>query len=264
MSEHASQSELLTQAQTQLLFQDDQWAVDEELTAQLATRYGDITSTVYRHIYGRIFHLFLNEGVGRLYPSMEAFQAKLDQLKGKSNQHGQPLRMTHHVLEGRLPQGRYFPEHVRELVQALPAALNLSVDLFDYSVNSLGSVDEAIHVIGRDKCVELPIFPMLVAYVGEVMRHDTNGRWEMRVSKYHSNIWEPWIVDPEGRYVNPFLGVYDELDEQEICSLRGSTAIRLNFRAPLPDNDGAGDPIVLYFTPKAADELSSPSDDNGQ
>jgi hypothetical protein len=46
------------------------------------------------------------------------------------------------------------------------------------------------------------VFSALVAYVGEVMRHMTRGRWEMRLET-DGQTWAPFIVDLDGFSYSP-------------------------------------------------------------
>ncbi|MFN8530701.1 MAG: hypothetical protein U0670_19010 [Anaerolineae bacterium] len=120
-----------------------------------------------------------------------------------------------HILReaGRFPYGEEFPAQVPRLIDQLADLLNLSRDELDYTWASLEKVEKKIKHRGRQKSLAVPIFPALLAYVGEVMRHDVQGEWQMRRSRQDAEVWEPWIVDAREHEYNPFLPLYDALDE---------------------------------------------------
>lgn len=133
----------------------------------------------------------------------------------------EPQRM-HHLLSGRLPQGKDFVIKVPELIDELSAKLQISKDELDYSESSLEGIDEAIQRIGRFKCLEAEIFAPLVAYVGEVIKQSTEGRWELILAA-DGVTWEPWIIDSHGRFHPPFAIVFRELyEEDQEASIRGA------------------------------------------
>ena len=63
-----------------------------------------------------------------------------------------------------------------------------------------------------ERMLDPDVFAALTAYVGEVIRDATKGRWEMRRASDSEKTWEPWIVDPSGRSYAPF-NIYKELLE---------------------------------------------------
>lgn len=203
------------------LLRDPLWTKNEAFSTLFAS------GTIYTHPNGRVLDMFSN-GRGRLFESQEDFNVEV--------QRYQELKITpsRHVLKGRLPQGKDFIQHVSQLVNELAILLKIPRDDLDNSEASLDKVDMKVKRIGRAKSLEVPIFPALVAYIGEVMRQATNGKWEMRQAYSDKEIWEPWIIDPEGRSCNPFLAVYDELAEQYPFSIRGATGGRIISRRVLP------------------------------
>jgi len=95
---------------------------------------------------------------------------------------------------------------------------------FDGSEASLDQVDKGLRQLRHQKLLSPKVFGPLVAYVGEVIRNRTQGRWEMRRGADVDRTWEPWIVDPSGRSCPPFA-IYKELLEYgRSASLRGWVA----------------------------------------
>lgn len=129
-----------------------------------------------------------------------------------------------HVLEGRLPRGRNFPDVVDILIQQLPALLNIDELQFDVSWANLRVVDEAARQVGYDRCLKNPVFAHVVAYVGELMKQEVHGRWDMVWNISH-DVWEPYIVDPNGHSLNPWLKISKILLEGEQGSSNALEAV---------------------------------------
>lgn len=127
-----------------------------------------------------------------------------------------------HMLDDRMPEGATFVEQVPALVDELAEKLDIPRAALDASIESLAAVDAAVRKRRPRRCLEAPIFSALVAYVGEVMRKHTGGRWELRPS---GDVHEPWIV-AGGAWLAPFAVVFRELAEPHAggCSIQGSTA----------------------------------------
>jgi hypothetical protein len=67
------------------------------------------------------------------------------------------------------------------------------------------------------------VFAPLLAYVGEVVRLKTGGRWEMRLDS-DGVTWLPWIVDSTGRSY-AIVAIHKELYEHgRRASVRGVVA----------------------------------------
>jgi len=110
-----------------------------------------------------------------------------------------------------LPQPERFNRDVPSLVAALPALLRIDACLLDFSEGSLDALDSAIRRLGCERILVAEVFPSLVAYVGEVIRRQVNGSWEVRTTREGTR-HEPDIVDPAGgRY--GVLRIYKQLLE---------------------------------------------------
>src|SRR5205823_1275135 len=126
------------------------------------------------------------------------------------------------LLQGRLPQGKDFITQVPQLIDELAVKLKIPREALDKSEGSLDLVDATVHRLGSRKCMEAGVFAPLVAYVGEVIKETTGGKWELRLAE-DGETWEPWIVDPRGRNHPPFAIVYRELSERgKRGSIRGA------------------------------------------
>jgi hypothetical protein len=189
------------------MLEDRLWTIDPELTKESFRR-------AYRHPDGRSLLVF-REGRGSLFESREELLALHRDLE---------TRKPEHLLKGRLEQPAEFLTNVPTLIGELATKLRIQVEALDRSEASLELVDAAVRKIGRRKCLTAPYFGPLVAYVGEVMRAATQGRWELR-SVDDGDIQEPWIIDPAGREYAPFAVVFRELyDSGKAFSIRGAVA----------------------------------------
>lgn len=139
-----------------------------------------------------------------------------------------------HVLEGVLPGGAHFPAEVPALVDELARAAAIPREKLDGSEASLVQIDRAVRRLGA-KAHEPAVMAALIAYVGEVMRLKSGGAWEMRQA---GEVWEPWILGPDGRRYNPFMVVYRELDAGRGGSIAGAANGEMGPRFEVvPDRD---------------------------
>lgn len=223
----------VTRKAIQELLKDSQWIVDEELSSKVAP------NKVYVHPDGRLLNAF-TFGNGKLYPKREEFN-KLLQIMEENKGRG-----AQHILAGRFPYGEEFPQHVPQLIDDLATLLKIPRSELDGSMESLSNVEAKVKRLGRKKCLEAPIFPALVAYMGEVMRLQIRGRWDMRLAISDDKTWEPWIFDSEGRSCTPFIDLYDMLYEpSEPISIRGTAAFLITHRRVRPTSKPNPDPSTL-------------------
>jgi hypothetical protein len=147
--------------------------------------------------------LLYEDGKSRMYESKDELLAMLEELEQKARQG--PVNPCRD-----LPQGEAFAEQVGQLVLRLPALLRMDASQLDGSEASLDNIDKALWRMRPQRMLTLDVFAALTAYVGEVIRNVTKGRWEMRRASDSEKIWEPWIVDPSGHGYAPFR-IYKEL-----------------------------------------------------
>jgi hypothetical protein len=131
--------------------------------------------------------LVFERGRGRLYPSKDAFCSMLAEVERQS-----PVNPFRELL----PQGAT-ADQVPNLVRDLPAHLGLDAAELNGSEASLDKIDQVMRRLGTSRIssrvLTLEVFAPLTAYVGEVMRNATGGRWEMRRGS-DGETWEPWIL----------------------------------------------------------------------
>ena len=157
----------------------------------------------YQFSDGRILFLFEGEpATGSLWDSRSAV---LESLR-------RPTESTRdHVLNGRFPLGRNFPERIPELVAHLADQLELQDEELNFTVESLKRLDARMKErIKPEDRLGSGVFPSLVAYLGEVVRQRVEGTWEMRHAG-HAEVWEPWIHSPDGREFAPFICLFEQL-----------------------------------------------------
>jgi hypothetical protein len=169
--------------------------------------------------------MIFSNGRGGVYPT----RAEFDHFIAAAEE---AMRRGHqHILKGRLLYGEDFIDHIADLINELANRLALDMSQMDKTFQSLVLVDAKVKRMGRKKAQEPPVFSGLVAYVGEVMRLDIQGKWVIvRVEPYGSTIWEPWIEDAQGRRCNSWSFLYDMLIQGKAMSLAGAAHIELNFR----------------------------------
>jgi len=110
-----------------------------------------------------------------------------------------------------LPQAERFRNDIQDMIAELPTLLGIDAALLDFSDESLNIIDDAIRRLGSERILTPEIFPSLTAYVGEVIRRQVNGSWEVRTTR-GGTCHEPDIVDPTGgRY--GLLRIYKQLLE---------------------------------------------------
>jgi hypothetical protein len=161
----------------------------------------------------------LPSGRGQLFESRDELLAALDETAHREARH--PLRDL-------LPEGRTFGERAAELARELAA----QADGLDGTAASLDEVDRLVQRRGAAAFRRPEQYQRLVAYVGEVIRSITGGRWRA-VLAADGQTWEPWIVEPDGRDHPVFGLVFKELHEWGSGgSIRGVVAGRLGPRPP--------------------------------
>jgi hypothetical protein len=180
-------------------------SLDAELSRQTFSQAFDLSG-------GRVL-LLRDDGNGRLYESKKELQAMLEE--GERRAARGPESICHDF-----PQGQAFAEQVPQLVRQLGTELKIDPARLDGSEKSLDAVDKALWRMKPERALSVEVFAPLTAYVGEVIRKATNGRWEMRQASDADKTWEPWIVDPSGRSCPPFL-IYKELSDETPPSVRG-------------------------------------------
>jgi hypothetical protein len=193
------------------LLSDDKWILDEEaIELQYKAKLMTIFPT-YHHPNGSA--LFVNpiEDKASLYQSRSTLITNLRETVKVSQKPG-PI----HMLENRLPQAKDFIGQVPALIEQLPQHLKIDPSILDYTWESVNVLHSSIKRIRRKKCAEPPIFPMLLAYIGEVIRRSVKGGvWKLRFDP-EFNIWEPWIVDDDGRPYITWLDLYLDLFQLDV------------------------------------------------
>ena len=156
---------------------------------------------------GRILWIFYNST--NIYTSIDEFRALLAHVDQTAH------KMPQHPLAALFPRGRGFIEGVPQLVQELPRKLHLGANALNGGVKSLDYIDKATRHLGGPEILEdPPILASIVAYVGEVMRKATDGRWAIRNGEGPDADlgWQAVIVGANGRDYPVFV-IFKELLE---------------------------------------------------
>ncbi len=161
---------------------------------------------IYKLENGNALVDFDNEG--HVFPSIAHLVNVYDELLGPEND-----KTSYHILEGRFPYANNFVDLSDSIASN---TINiLGIESFDYKLSSLKKVDIALNSILNNN-ISYPIndiYPGLVAVVGKLLINAiAEGKWEM-FKPEGEIVWEPYIIDKQKKYYNPFLLVYKELYE---------------------------------------------------
>jgi hypothetical protein len=211
---------VISKRKAEQLLNEDGWK--EDLDARLILR----TGRVMRHENGRVLHI-LHSLTSLFFQSAADFDIVLQRAQANSAD-----MVGGHILVDRMSYGEDFPDHVDHLIQELGVALKLTTEQLDRSFESLSLVERKTEARGFEKCGRLPLFQMILAYVGETMRIRIDGEWFMRYVK-EDDVWEPWLKDQQGRCCTPFGFLYDKYVDAEPVSLNGAALITVNYRSAL-------------------------------
>ena len=171
---------------------------------------------------GRV--LWVSYGSANIYASADDYRALLASIEEHSRLPWQ------HPLGTEFADGHAFIKAVPKLVQQLPAKLRLQASSLNRSIESLDHIDRAAARYGGPECLDDPaILAPVVAYVGEVMREATLGRWEVApwLGPGGEESWHPVIVDADGQQYATFV-IFKELLES------GSIRARVSYDIARP------------------------------
>jgi hypothetical protein len=196
------------------------WVREEELCAR------DLDARVLPD--GRVL-LYWGEGErGTLYPSGSAEELKrsYDETLRKALQG--PVDMTRTLL----PPVADFLRDVEAHAKSLGKRIGVADEALDGTPQSLDAVDKALKKIPWAKRQVPDLVTPLVAYVGEVMRKASGGRW-MPSPKPGKN--EPVVIGRDGRLCKPYSVVFLPMVEpSRRIPLRSAVDIQLRVGPPPP------------------------------
>jgi hypothetical protein len=165
--------------------------------------------TVVRLSDGRI--LSISYGSARIFASADECLQLLAFVEQQTR------RQSGHPLGTAFPGGQGFVPAVPELIATLPGKLHLAAGRLDGSVGSLTRLDAAVRQLGGANCLDDPnVLAPIIAYVGEVVRNATGGRWVIRSWKFPGAVasaqWQAVIIGADGRE-HPMFAIFKELLE---------------------------------------------------
>jgi hypothetical protein len=174
-------------------------APDDGLTAEWERVVAPLSrpdETIVRLSDGRI--LSISYGSARIFASADECLQLLAFVEQQTR------RQPSHPLGPAFPRGQGFIAAVPELIVILPGKLRLAVGTLDGSVDSLTHLDTATQQLGGPECLNDPtLLSSIVAYVGEVVRDATGGRWVIRSWELPGAVasaqWQPVIIGADGR-----------------------------------------------------------------
>ena len=110
--------------------------------------------------------------------------------------------------------------NIEPLMEELSSRMSLEREDLDRSYESLDGVSELVKTIGGE-VAQQELYDHLVAYVGEVLRARTRGRWELEALE--NPPWPYVSADGHSRLM-PINVVWSELSGLELVNLRRATA----------------------------------------
>ena len=115
-------------------------------------------------------------------------------------------------MEGLFPYDERFPSLVSSLIDKLASEVGVERGALDASPTSLVHVKRFVIDRGQENCLTPAIFPMLVAYVGEVYANSFGRVWLMKYDKEYKQ-WEPWLTRADGMEFELDRIVYKQLTQ---------------------------------------------------
>jgi hypothetical protein len=131
----------------------------------------------------------------RLYHAIEDVRAQQSQYERLT---AEGYRSEHFYQKISDKYGRNFPEHVRQLVNALPALLNFDEEQLSFDFDGLKIIDEAIKWNATNYALFDKWFPSALAYFGEFyIKNRKRGSWNATFDSEHK-VWIPEVLLPDG------------------------------------------------------------------
>jgi hypothetical protein len=195
------------------------WVVDEALS--------DPTYETRVLSDGRVLHVLRADGSVQFYPSREALEemnrrcaeTRREAAKGPIN----PMRTL-------LPPVADFLRDVEAHAKSLGPRLGIPDDVLDFTPASLDAVDKAQKKIPWAKRQVPDLVTPLTAYVGEVLRKGSGGRW---TGSPRPGKTEPVVIGRDGRICQPFAVVFLPMVEpSRRIPLRTAVDIQLRVGTP--------------------------------
>jgi hypothetical protein len=208
------------------------WVRDEELSAGSGSDARVLPD-------GRVILVLQTGGSGTLYPSRESL-AELNRRCAETVREIAEKRAKGivHPAQELLPPIDDFLRDVEAHAKSLGPRLRIPDAVLDGTPESLDAVDKALKRIPWAKRQVPDLVTPLVAYLGEVMRKGSGGRWSTSQSPGHEN--EPMITASGGRLFQPFASVFIPMIEpSKRVPLRSSVGVTVTYRP------GAGPPGTL-------------------
>ena len=231
------------------LLKDPLWVKNQELSSKFTS------GNVYTYPNGQILNVVMG-GRGRLFESQEEFSQAVQRYEELSKMG------AWHILKGRLLYGQDFIAHIPELIDLLAENFKIPRNELDMSADSLKKVEAKAKRFGREKCLLPEYFAPLVAYIGEIIRQEINGRWVMIVSRQDQEVWEPWIVDAKDLYCNSWSFLYDMFAEGGIA-IYGYAEFEVKLRQPWAEPSSQPN-VVSQWIPAAIFISTDPPDSKSE
>ena len=109
-----------------------------------------------------------------------------------------------------------FESIVPKSIQVLHEAVEIPLDQLDYTSKSLKLLDKHVYAYYSEPGLQREILLPLIAYFGEVLIHETQGKahWEIR-QRPQQGYWEPIIITDTGKEYEFMISIVKSLENQE-------------------------------------------------
>jgi hypothetical protein len=158
----------------------------------------------FRLADGRILFAYVDL-IGRVYTA-----AEFDQLKAEPPR----KEFSEHYLYGHeLPDD--FVAQVPTLLERCRKWMGSHGESLDLTIDGLIRIDNVRLAVGKEQSFSREVFPLIVAAVGETMRREKEGRWELRTVKDSRNVpfSEVWVSNDAGWSWDASWATYKAVDE---------------------------------------------------
>jgi len=203
----------LNKRQVHAYIRDNNCLIDQSLNSQTPSNLLFVFDKTYQCANGEILAVS-KDGTGKLYDSINDWQAGLDELIDLGNR--EPV----HILYSQIPSQERFVEEIPSLISNLAKEFELGSSELDRTLGSLLILDRAIASKNRQDYIDdnsnRKILGSLIAYIGEVIKSAINGEWQTKQNSGWG--WEPIIIDRNGKISSFCIMVFDELYEAEESS----------------------------------------------
>lgn len=168
-------------------------------------------STAFKLINNKILEEFIEKHTYILFESEDIYREHYNILK-KDNLHViNSSKKFSTIYDDTIFDNKQINFNANEQIETLATILHVDQRKLDKSVASVSMLDEKINEYYLDGRLMTIMIAPLIAYVGEIIRIETNGKWIIKYEEDY-NVWVPKIVSSSGELFDFAPNIYDELN----------------------------------------------------